>query len=755
MSFFFIILNFIFVNNAAAINCSSNRLIVAYINDQLNSELEASRTASRMNDLLELELLDEKGITSHNNEFDKIRSLYNETSFNKDFINSAVLKISESIMPDFRNQKIINRILGTFLFRRGSLASLIDIYVPDDKKDELIIWFNNNLMTDLALKNYDLFINVFKPLAQADRKILVIAHSQGTLYANQLKKDLSDIPVSQKLKRNTIRSVLLAPAASVILRNTKNRDLSGYILNQYDFINIVSRLTANIFPSLSDSLRLDPIGHNAIDIYLNRSISARFNNLNKSMADHFKSTVRSIVDDYPSTDTSRCCGVGSWGNFISEKSCEEMSCMGGFIDTSVSVARNSLVRIDNESSLCGNFEIPATASLEIKKSSLNYFPDNKNKKISLNGNVFFENSEFNFDPFATVNNFTANPEITIRGINQRVTIEGMPKLSGDIEILDGAIYGRPEITGKVRSHGTVITDGNHESKRLRLTGNGVNGIYLYESFVTGSPLLERNLTVNNSTVEGEGTYRGAIDGLLDSFGGPVSSVMAGGNTFDGTNNFAGVFLLQSGVKDSILYNDFIESPSRFQRIWVANQTAQRSNMTLKGEVTVLANVANGVTYESYNYTVPSIGPIGININSSSSINGIKKITGPLFMDASQVKCTNSVCENIEIFPTASGFHTFFERANLEDVEVKNGAVHVRDTPMKFGKISIGSSVVFSSNLTNVQVLNSSCVIGRTLSNRILNRLGCEEEIPLVDNGSIIQATQKHTEDFSKTLRLYQ
>ena len=164
MSFFFIILNFIFVNNAAAINCSSNRLIVAYINGQLNSELEASRTASRMNDLLELELLDEKGITSHNNEFDKIRSLYNETSFNKDFINSAVLKISESIMPDFRNQKIINRILGTFLFRRGSLASLIDIYVPDDKKDELIIWFNNNLMTDLALKNYDLFINVFKPL---------------------------------------------------------------------------------------------------------------------------------------------------------------------------------------------------------------------------------------------------------------------------------------------------------------------------------------------------------------------------------------------------------------------------------------------------------------------------------------------------------------------------------------------------------------------------------------------------------------
>lgn len=444
-----------------------------------------------------------------------------------------------------------------------------------------------------------------------------------------------------------------------------------------------------------------------------------------------------------------CCN-GNDGRFLRKEYEAEA---GGFIEETVQVSHNSNLKIDLDSSLCGNVTIPDNSEMELRNAKLSYLPNDKSKFLTISGKTLFENTDFNADPEAPVAVISGSPELTIRGINQRVTIDGMPKLEGNIEILDGGVYGRPEITGKVRSHGSVITDSNDEALRLIIDGSGSNGVYLHEATLTGYPFLERNLSVNNANIEGAGYYRGAINGLLDGFGAPFSSVIAEG-TFEGSNDVAGAFLLQSGLKDSTIYNDYIFSPSKFHRVWLSNQIAQRSNLSLKGDVTVMANVSDGVNFQSGSYNAPGdFGPIGIRIDEDSSVSGIKKITGPLFMDNSQVSCSSSSCENINVTPTSTGFHSFFERSTLTNVNVLSGGVHVRDSTFNQGVVSGGSNVVFDSKLTNVQVYNWSCVINRIFSNLVLNGFGCEDSAPILGS-RVLDLARKEKEKFFQALRAF-
>jgi hypothetical protein len=131
---------------------------------------------------------------------------------------------------------------------------------------------------------------IYKPALLAGKRIVVVAHSQGTFYANEAYTRLAAIPEIGSAPR--VRLAVAASPASFIAGNAGN---TRYVTAAIDWVMypIPGALRANVPFTEADAAagwKADPLGHGFREIYLNQSLPT---------ASRLMSTINAAFDDLP------------------------------------------------------------------------------------------------------------------------------------------------------------------------------------------------------------------------------------------------------------------------------------------------------------------------------------------------------------------------------------------------------------------------------------------------------------------------
>lgn len=445
------------------LTCSKTALNVSYINGVNTSLKRANYVAQYLDIIFRRTLIDEKDYQFVGSEAGAVAALYNSSpGLGSDLVTAGYLKVREQIGTT-QPVSVVENLLTSFFsapIAFGDIANSIGFDVRP-----LVDSVIKPALQRGAIADRELFINLLKNQAIDGQKVLIVSHSEGTLYANMVLEALKYLPMESKLKGEVFSSVMLGPAASVLYRNGRGQLAGEYTLNLTDIIvQGVSGLSSNvsIFKPLEDWS-----GHDVIDTYLNTNNFSDAVDGNVDMVTLFQKKTQRAISKMLS-NREGCCGIGSegqlWPGF---ETCSYAGCLGGFIAKEVVIPKlgPSTLQLDKNSQICGNVEISTERDdlITLQKTKLA-------GKMKVQGNVALKNVSFDASsssipiPATLVGNMGDGirielPETTVPNIIGGAQISGEVAITGDTSIGGAAfIEGSPKIEGRVTISNTRISD---------------------------------------------------------------------------------------------------------------------------------------------------------------------------------------------------------------------------------------------------------------------------------------------------------
>ncbi|MCE3013166.1 MAG: hypothetical protein LW878_08895, partial [Proteobacteria bacterium] len=510
------------------LTCSKKSLKIAYINGINTDDDKARVGASRLSAVLSGSLIDEKGI-----DVSKIENFYNHSSsLGSDLIEATYQKLRALLENDEQGKSLADLLLTALFynqkdfFRLARIAGVdVSSFVSEAEKIYLPKSFNQDQSN---------FLRGLSAEAVSGDKVLVLAHSQGTLFAKKLIDQLAVLPEKNVLKRNVVGGIYLAPAESFLPKNSIGEPMVEYIKFENDLvIKLASQFSSNMKITNGYAYRNeDWMGHGLTEIYLNPSIQASVEGTIASMPEHLLSKVKKVLSRYVSND-ERCCKLGSRGYFWGDSRCNEGSCLGGFVESKVKVLNdNSLnISIDKDSVVCDGSQIdPKEGEIKLTSSSII-------NPTLIEGNVEIKNIEI-----------SKSSDALSRSVG---------KISGDVFIDGGIGATRSKIIGAPQIQDIVTIQTNTP-----------------QNLIKGSPVISGNVTLTNTIIEEvypsqKEDRRSQIN--LISFGGMIDvedSNLKGAITLNEATKFKNVsvdgklWARKVTAETVTIQNDYLENPDR-------------------------------------------------------------------------------------------------------------------------------------------------------------------------------------------------
>ena len=439
---------------------------MAYINGVDTSKPIAFLTASRLTGLMSGVLVDQKGYESIDGR-PEVEVLYNtQKGLGFDVLEASYLKLREQIGGGNQGTSIADALISRLFFKPVLfLKGMSEIGL--DPRPVLDI-FAKKLLPNNTLTNRDLFISKLKPHAQANRKILILSHSGGTLYSNMIIEALRNEPSIEALKSNIFASMLFAPAVSQVPRNSKGTIIGNHLLFLFDaVVQGVTGLPSNMsfVTEVPAANYGDPLGHGILEIYLNPEIEAYVDGVDRTMDAHFKERVKSVVSGLVNNDVN-CCNMKEGKLWINDSVCSgnQMTCLGGFIEKTVklNLSSDDGLELSKDSAICGDVKIETNRStVKIENSKLI-------GPATIRGDVELKNVKLDATG-ADINYARA----LIDGEEQYVKID-----------FTGSTFTQPNILGRPQISDSVEIKSNKS-----------------EAIITGSPTIKSRVKLNNSTIK--------------------------------------------------------------------------------------------------------------------------------------------------------------------------------------------------------------------------------------------------------------
>lgn len=273
------------------------------------------------------------------------------------------------------------------------------------------------------------------------------------------------------------------------------------------------------------------------------------------------------------------------------------------------------------------------------------------------------------------------------------------------------------IDGKVTVRGNVFLSGssvigNDKGQRVNLWGGQGNrqGLILAQDVeITGSPLIEGDLTITQAKIIGNGTYRGTARYAGDYL---VSPLLTGGSgvnrVFSGNNNISGTYVIDTNLHDVTVEGGFQLHPV-YDWITFNLYGSVGTGATIKGVGGSTGTIGPGVTVHGITYGSTDTGA---GIDETSQIKGNSTAKGSFLLSVSS-KIEDSDYEMNQVDGTNVSLVT-------GNSTIKNA--NVFGLGGLFGSNVIGGSInasrffIKNATLNNVTVSGSNIALCRQIFN---------------------------------------
>lgn len=691
----FSLCNFSYAANPK-LSCSKDKLIITFINGVGNSYDDAMDTSRRLTIMLENVLVDQKGYEAHDGVDNVVKPLYNHSNgFLIDTYESAYFKLREQVKGGGQGTSIVESLFNKLLFKPIVFLRIMSElgFDPRPVMDTLAKPFQPSR----TFEDREKFITSLRSFASQGRKILIISHSEGTLYSNMVTESIENLPPEDELKRNVFGSLMFGPAASILPRNSKGGIAGEYVLNVADVIvQGVTSLPSNMTiqedntPENSKGL-LHLLGHGVLEIYLSENIYALVDSELEWMPLIFKKKVEAVVGKLVGND-KYCCGLAKEGRlWYNEEICESESCIGGFLEESVTIPSDVdsfSLQIDKFSAVCREVKLSPGIGKKIDlKSSWIYGPAEISGNVSLK-KVYLDAVEGTDFEKAIIKD---KVQIDFSGTTfLGPNIKGRPQISENVLINSNKperiIYGSPTISGNVIIEGSTIQEVESSNKK---------SIFSQISIESGS---NKTIKIINSSLKGKLSISDYADFNTVIMDGSVTtenvtlSDLAIRNFYYSTEDKPGIKIVKnvSCTVPLVISNKEIKDEVD---IWACG-TISNSNISghssIKGLIEVTSSTIQGESYDvnSMPLRIVGEGNIGIKIQGNSFVYNRPLIQGELIINNSTIKNNGSYKGRTQVLPdgtkttsqidgsTMTGSNDFsglyFVRKSMNDVTIVGG-----------------------------------------------------------------------------------
>lgn len=690
-----IIIILVFNNNVFSVapSCSKSGTSIVYINGMFNGSddpMNAGRLISeKFSDLLNPNLNLAKRIDS--NGVVDVSYVYQKSEYKIEVAkeNSKVLLMAkgalsdgiEAIMQHFADEadnpysdRTIDKVYSAIFHGADIADRLIEnsdpafaaaySYIKNKLKDVIItpLVDNTAILIEADLQELE---NHLKPKLLADRKVILVSHSQGNWYANDVYTRLfesvvQDPDVASKaayygnLSVASPASFVKAPYHAII--KGKQDQVVGYVPGSLGYTHIYN----------GDWSGYDRLGHNFINIYLNKNLLASQNGTGPefiSMEDLFYEKMESVA----SRLAPNCC-YDSSGSVVEDQferhsynkyhqniTEDERTFIGFYEKSGGWVSKSASVNIDTEVA----YDAIVCAGAELKGYNI------IGNSTVITGNVEMENIDTSFG---------AHP-------GERIFIHGLG--SHGVKIIGNSFdfMGGKDFPLTVRTFPEFDNDDNVvENSSLSIVGNVlVTGAGTISSTQGGNLEIkgENNQAVIRFSDHTIGAFRSSINATGDS------SITD--STFYADDNATKL----NGMHGKIIMNNGAE----FRNSHIDNSSPSPFYSTISGTI-----VSNGSTMRYVNL-------IGGTVSSSSISNdqynvpagGYRTIASPAFLNAT---VANSIIGD-SVTITSSG---------VIESTVGAGASVVNQSSVTNGSTISGGAVISDSSINNSSVSSQTGMI---------------------------------------------
>lgn len=561
-----------------SLSCSRAGTVIIYVNGVWNSdkELNESLIAIRQIVIGKEELFD----SSTQVFFD---SSYN-TSENKWRDLTQLLRQKLAQEKRFTTFEI-DRLVAFYLFRTEDFISAVG--VDFWRKVEGI------KLKLMAEEDYNSSIDTSRLASKISghlstgRKVIVVTHSQGGIYANMAYELLLERGVSKALLDSSYGNLQIGSVAvSIKAKNQK------HITHDRDYaIGLLREGGKNVlrsnYVSISPCPLSDFLCHELLKTYLAPTVFARgakqgIGNVARSFQNIFIDTLQELAWTLGNND-SQCCD-GRDGRYYRKDYASEPQ--PGFIGASVIIPLGYDLEMDASSQVCGEVRFLQSGEgsdrIVLEGSLIN-----GESSIEVSGNVFLSQT--------VLNPFESGQILEISGAEsglvfmERTLLAGSPKISGSLIISDVNIYGNGSIQGEdffVQSesywHKTSISN-------VTINGGNLKGIYNLERNTFNTNIEGKGFNTPDGSfvfaniLPNEDSYQGLVDSTVNGIvylkGAVNPGVFIEGKVIE--ENFDGISLPQGNFLHPgarVVGAAAITEGSIFEGKWEANRLRENGSV---------------------------------------------------------------------------------------------------------------------------------------------------------------------------------
>ncbi len=422
------------------LTCSIKNAIIHYVNGvQVYDPDENNQTVELMRLHLGQFDVDEKGVTF-------AKPTWNSTySIKEDVYDSVYLRLRNLQNTNWSPRELEQNTNWIFLARdRFVRAAQQFITLGFAKELAEFLSRNTKLPTGGQITK---LAEMIKEEINSGHKIVLVGHSAGTMFSAATFEEVKDLLSNDQKKIQMFAGVMLAAALPYLPETGNGESNFTYVRTSRDLVIgtiAVGALAANVETNFLDNLKYDPFGHGVTEIYLNESIIAEYKERPISMSDLFVLKVKEAVSAMINNDAG-CCDGRAGKLWLNEINCREQTCLGGFIEETISHDRSSKsLSIDRNAKVCAN-------------------PAHMDGVPRILGNVDLKGNILLGDSAVILGGSTFSSPITIDSLDSEIELRGTTVV-------------RSEMGYPLKIKGAILATGNTQlSGRLDITGETYQG----------------------------------------------------------------------------------------------------------------------------------------------------------------------------------------------------------------------------------------------------------------------------------------
>ncbi len=617
-----------------SLSCSSGGTAIIYVNGVWNSKEDANDSTEKIRDLIRLlnSKLDARSVVSlelsYNTSEGKIRDI------------KQLLRQKLAGQRRFTNIEI-DFLTAAYFFDLSDFITYVgrELYLEiEEKKMLMLAEEDSNSSIDTWL-----LTEKIKGHLYAGRKVIVVTHSQGGIYANMAYDQMLRMGVPLETLNKFYGNLQLATVAKSL--RAKN---SIYVTHNFDtaiqhLISAKKSVLAPNYKSTDICLSNDISCHRFVETYLSTNFFANGpqqgrGDLNRKLQSVFLDGLEEVAWKLANNDNA-CCN-GRDGRFHRN---DYESSPDGFVESSVLVDPKLNLQIESQQ-VCGAVEFRSFS--KGNKIVVNrFFNIEAESPIRLTGNIYLKAGGLKNSSGLTqkISNESSSPLVVDGGVRENAVVEGPLYLYGaTIEgpsIIKGEIY-EPAGSSDVYAPFIVasrITGNSATSGNFMLIRKNIHNSRIYGSVTPFGENLWRNTFIG---LEGTPSWDNVtIDGNVY-----VTGTVESGSTLTGysiESNANGIVINEnakvksnSTITGSALLDRFAE----YLGNWNGDIDPQGKSGYLRAG-TVEASIAGAPKISTF-----SIGT-EVNSQTKSTITGYPTIVGS-YLNGSNVSCDAKVVDEV-------------------------------------------------------------------------------------------------------------